>query len=541
MLWVFGICNAIFILLNIIDVAYFPFIKKRSTADLFKQVGGQTDLSTLLPQYLKEYWLLLIIYFVLIFLTIKAYKKIKPNVVQYSYDLKSISILSLSFLISATLVIIGIRGGVQRIPLDVVDAARYANPKYISLLVNSPFTIIKSLEKEELKEIEFDFGNRQINNLYDPIQHFDNDTTLKDNVVIIILESFSKEYTKLGNSKSYTPFFDSIMDHSLVFTNAFSNGHKSIEGIPAILSSMPSFMENPFINSAYADNQYNSLAGLLKKEGYSTAFFHGGTNGTMNFDSYAIQAGYDNYYGRKEYNNDEDFDGFWGIWDEPFFKYSIDKMNQMKEPFHSTIFTLSSHHPYVIPSQYKNKFPKGHLENHESVGYGDYALRTFFEHAKKQKWYKNTLFVLLADHCSISNHPFFSNNVGQFSIPVMFYKPDNSLTGKYDAVFQQSDVMPSILDHIGYSNAAFCFGNSYRKTNNRYALYFANSSHYLVNDSLAFVFFDFKLNSVFNYKSDSLLKYNLLSKANYNSEELYFKAYIQTYNNSIINNSCRIK
>lgn len=540
-LWVYGICNAFFILLNLIDVAYFPFIKKRSTADLFKQAGGQTDLSTLLPQYLKDYWLLLIIYVVLIYLLIKAYKKIKHKPVNYTYDIKNISVLSLSFVISGILVVVGIRGGVQRIPIDVVDAARYTSPQYISLLFNSPFTIIKSLEKEELKPLEFDFGNQQISKVYDPIQHFDNDTSLRNNVVIIILESFSKEYTKLGNLKSYTPFFDSLMDHSLVFTNAYSNGHKSIEGVPAILSSMPSLMENPFINSAYADNQYNSIADLLKNEGYSTAFFHGGSNGTMNFDSYAIQAGYEKYYGRNEYGNDADFDGFWGIWDEPFFKYSVEKMNQMKEPFHSTIFTLSSHHPYAIPDKYKNKFPKGHLENHESIGYGDHALRHFFEHAKKQKWYANTLFVLLADHCSISDHPFFSNNVGQFTIPVLFYKPDNSLTGKYDHVFQQSDVMPSILDHLGYKKSAFCFGNSYRKTENRHAFYYTNSSHYLINDSLALVFSDLKLNSVFNYKTDSLLKFNLMGKANYDKEDLYFKACIQTYNNCIINNSCRIK
>lgn len=541
LLWLFSITNSLFILLNLIDVAYYPFIKKRSTADLFKQAGGQTDLSTLLPQYLKDYWFLLILFIILIFLLVKAYKKISPKQVCYSYNLKQVIYLSLAFIFTCSLTVIGIRGGLQRIPIDVVDAAKYTSPQNISLLINSPFTIIKSIEKEELKPLEFDFGGKAITQIYDPIKTFKADTALKNNVVILILESFSKEYTKLGHVKSYTPFFDSLMDQSLLFTNAYANGHKSIEGIPAILSSMPSLMENPFINSAYADNNYNSIGSLLKGEGYSTAFFHGGTNGTMNFDSYAIQAGYDKYYGRNEYGNDKDFDGYWGIWDEQFYAYSIKKMNEMTEPFHTTVFSLSSHHPYAIPEKYKNKFPKGHLENLESIGYGDYALRTFFSEAKKQKWYNNTLFVLVADHCSISDHPFFSNNVGQFSIPVVFFKPDNSLKGAYTQVFQQSDIMPSILNYLGYKKSAFCFGNSYQSLNPRYALYYTNSSHYMINDSLAFIFSDLKLNAVFNYKTDSLLKTNLIGKLSVDKDVNYFKAYIQTYNNCIINNTCRAK
>ncbi|MBK7818855.1 MAG: LTA synthase family protein [Sphingobacteriaceae bacterium] len=217
---------------------------------------------------------------------------------------------------------------------------------------------------------------------------------------------------------------------------------------------------------------------MLNAEGYTSAFFHGGTNGTMNFDSYAKQNGYSAYFGRTEYANDADFDGSWGIWDEPFLKFGVKKMNEMKQPFHSAIFTLSAHHPYKIPEKYKGKFAKGHLEIHESIGYADHAIRLFFQEAKKQMWYTKTLFVLVADHSSISDHPFYRNNVGQFAIPVLFFKPDNSLKRSYSKVFQQSDILPSVLDMIGYNKPFFSFGKSYKDTLGRYAVYYTDSRHH---------------------------------------------------------------
>jgi arylsulfatase A-like enzyme len=541
MLWVYGISNSICLIFNLVDIAYFPYIKKRSTADILKQTGGQTDLSKLLPQYIADFWYLLVIAFILMFILIWYYRRIPVIKVNYSYTLKSFSGLFFVFLLSATIVVIGIRGGFQRIPFDVVDAGKYTEPQNISLLLNTPFTIIKSIEKDELQPLDFGISSSEMKAVFNPVHQYKNDSAIKPNIVVIILESFAKEYTGMGKTISYTPFFDSLMMQSLIFTNAYANGHKSIEGIPAILSAMPSLMENPFINSAYSGNQYNSLAGILKKIGYTTAFFHGGINGTMNFDSYARQAGYERYFGKNEYNNDKDFDGYWGIWDEPFYKYSIKQMNQLPQPFHTALFSLSSHHPYQIPEAYNGKFKKGSLEIHESIGYGDYALKTFFNQAQKQKWFSNTLFVLCADHCSLSNHPFYTNNIGQFSIPIAFYMPGKIKPSKYPYVFQQSDIMPSILNYIGYSGSFCAFGKSYKDSTQRFACYYSNSTHYMLTDSVLLTFSNFKLNSVYSYKSDSVLNKNLKGKVNTEYAEKQFKCFIQSYNNSLINNTCTAK
>ncbi|MGE0568026.1 MAG: LTA synthase family protein [Bacteroidia bacterium] len=538
---IFLLSNLPFYLLNIIDIGYFPFLRARSTSDLFKQIGGQTDVIALLPQFIRDYWYLLILFIVLSILNYVLYKRIEKDFSSSQNNIK-LSFQNLLFSVFFSIItIIAIRGGLQRIPIDVVDAGKYTEQRNTALVLNSSLTLIKSFEKNELVPLDFGLSDITRNELAPTIHRFDSDTFARKNVVILILESFSKEYTGLGKHKSYTPFFDSLCSQSLCFENAFSNGHKSIEGVPAILSGIPSLMENPFINSTYACNQYQSIASILRNENYSTAFFHGGINGTMNFDSYAMQAGYEKYYGKDEYNNDDDFDGFWGIWDDKFLQYTSSKLSEMKQPFHAAIFTLSSHHPYQIPKNILKKFPKGDLDIHESIGYADYSLNLFFQTAKKQPWYKNTLFVLVADHCSISRHPYYSNQLGQFAIPIIFFSPDNSLKGSYSRVSQQIDIMPTTLEYLGYDKSFFCFGKPLKDTSNRAAVYYSNSFYQMVTDSFFYTISDYKIKNVFRYRNDSALTTAVsLTDPAIKKGELLFKAFIQTYNTSLINNACKL-
>jgi phosphoglycerol transferase MdoB-like AlkP superfamily enzyme len=543
--WLFVLTNAVFILTNCIDFGYFAFTKKRSGADLFDLVaGGQTDIIKLLPQYIKDFWWILVIYLSFIFLLVVLYNlvKISPPEIKKRASTPEKLIIATMFLVSAGLVVLGIRGGFQRIPVDVVDAGGMVSPEEVPIVLNTPFTIIKSLDKESLSEYNF-FDQEALVEIYDPIHQYQSETFNKHNVIVISLESFAKEYTSLGGTVSYTPFLDSLMRHSLVFTNGYANGSKSIEGIPAILSSLPSLLENPVINSAYAGNYQTTFATVLNSEGYLSAFFHGGINGTMNFDAYAKLAGYHLYFGKNEYNNNKDFDGYWGIWDEEFLQYSIKKMNELPEPFHSSIFTLSSHHPYKIPEKHKNRFPKGHLENSESVGYADYALKQFFVAAKKTKWYGNTLFVLCADHSSVSQHPYFSNQVGLKSIPILFFKGDNSLARRCDSSFSQIDILPSVLNLLGYNKPFFSFGQSFlnRKNNNCY--FYDNGTTFVLADTMLFCYNAMELYAVRNLKQDSLLGNNILGGHPLLEEKINkeCKAFMQTYNHTLISNTGSVK
>ena len=142
-------------------------------------------------------------------------------------------------------------------------------------------------------------------------------------------------------------------------------------------------MEESYLTSTYGENKLSSIASSLVSKGYSSAFFHGGYNGTMNFDNYTKKVGYRHYYGKNQYNDDRDYDGNWGIYDEPFLQYTVKQLDTISKPFVATVFTLSSHHPYKIPEQHKGSFPKGTMIVHETVGYTDYALKRFFESASK--------------------------------------------------------------------------------------------------------------------------------------------------------------
>lgn len=534
--------NAIFISFNLIDAAYYPFIKKRSTSEIFQQMGGQSDLTRLIPQFLADYWYLLVLWIVLLLALLFWYSAIRLK--KTSSMSKNRPVINwLVFLLIVALCTIGARGGLQRVPIDVVHAGGMAAPEEIPIVLNSPFTIIKSFGQKTIPPLSY-FDNTELSKHYSCKHQYNYAQMRKQNVVVLILESFSKEYTALGKVNSLTPFLDSLLQQSLVFTNAYSNGTKSIEGIPAILSSMPSMMPNPVINSVYANVKQTSLANILADEGYQTAFFHGGINGTMNFDDWSKFVGYQQYYGQNEYNNKADFDGYWGIWDEPFLQFTVKKMNELHQPFHSAVFTLSSHHPYFIPEKYKGKFKSTPLENSASIGYADYALRKFFETAKQQSWYNSTLFVLTADHTGISEHPFFSNPIGLSSIPIAFFAPaDSSLKGEIAEPFSQIDILPSVLNYLQYPKPFFAFGSAYNEAQKGFVYMNAGVVTHNMTDSLAYIFIDGECQSVYNFMRDSTLQQNLKNRYPEleKTQTTKFRAFMQTYEQTLNGNGASLE
>jgi hypothetical protein len=332
-----------------------------------------------------------LVFVIFIWLFIKFHFKIRKTEQKelVDFSIKKLSIYSLIFLLLVATTVLGIRGGLSERPIVLLDANNYAKPKYVSILLNTPFSFLKSADLNQLEPLHL-LSQEQLEKTYTPIHAPDTGEFKRLNVCVIILESFSKEFTAIGKRVSYTPFLDSLMSKSLVFPNAIANDKTSINGIPAIIASMPCYLENHYLNSLYCNNNLQTLPKLLREKGYNSVFFHGGTNGTLNFNSFAELAGYDKYYGRTEYNNDKDYDGQWGIWDEPFLQKSVQEISSLKQPFFTSIFTLSSHNPYKVPEKYRGKFPKGNYEITESIGYADYALKQFFKNASKQIWFKNT-------------------------------------------------------------------------------------------------------------------------------------------------------
>jgi phosphoglycerol transferase MdoB-like AlkP superfamily enzyme len=313
--------------------------------------------------------------------------------------------------------------------------------------------------------------------------------------------------------------------------------------MPSILASVPS-LETPYIISHYANNKVDGLPSLLRRKGYYTAFFHGAPNGSMGFDSFAKMAGFDDYFGLDQYPFKEDFDGMWGVWDEPFFKFFASKLDTFQEPFMTSIFSISSHHPFKVPDKYKNKFRKGPAPIVEVVGYTDFALKEFFKEISTSTWFKNTLFVITADHTNESIHKEFQNSFGSYSIPVIFYKPDGSLRGNKNMIAQQIDIMPTILSYLNFDEEYIAFGNNLLDESNESFAFNTNGNtyHLYMNDHLLEMI-DNKPVSLFDYKVDKLLMTNVIDeKPDLRKQmEEKLKAIIQTYNARLLDNNMVVK
>ena len=539
--------NTIAVILNLIDIAFVRFEGKRATSDAIRVMGFGDDFVNTVPRMILDYWYLLALLITLVYVLNKLYSKIKITITAPATGLLLSTVQGQIILacIAFGLTFIGFRGGIQYRPINIMTASRYASGKETSLLLNTPFTIIKTLGKNALEPIRY-FSDEEAEMISPVIHYPDSNKVFRPlNVVIIIVESLGKEYMGLLNHKEgFTPFLDSLINKSIVFPNAFANGKRSIEGIPCIIAGIPALMDEPFITSAYNGNKITGLAGVLKKKGYSTLFLHGGTNGTMGFDNFSKLAGYDSYFGRTEYNNEDDFDDNWGIYDEPFLQYSVRKLTETKQPFHAAIFTLSSHHPYLVPEKYKGKFRKGTLPLHESIAYTDYSLMKFFESASKSSWYDSTLFVITGDHTAISETPFYQTRVGMYSLPIIFFQPADTITGINYVTTNQVDIIPGILDYLHYDLPYFAFGASmFDTTISHTAVNFINDTYQIISGDYALTMDTSLVHGLYNFSTDSLMTHNLKDSLPELQSRMVrkLKATIQNYNAAMMNNKMSLE
>jgi len=543
--WSFLIPNLLILAPNIADAFYYPFVFRRSTWDLLSIIFTmKTEMDTLWTSFLFDFWPAYLIFAICITLFIYVFQNIKKSTEFKVQGFRTYLISSLILLAALSANVIGMRGGFQVKPISIITASKYAPVSHTPLVLNSAFSIIRSYGKTGLAKKEFFSNKHEMHSHFSMCKEMQSESSPSQNVVIIILESFSNEHfnslnpdNTLKDGVRFTPFLDSLIYEGFFFDRCFANGKRSIEGITAILSSIPGLMSSPFTLSPYAGNNFQSLPVLLSQIGYSTSFFHGGQNGTMNFDSYCAWAGFDNYYGKDEYPEPADFDGKWGIWDEPYLQYFASMIDSKKEPFFATIFTLSSHHPYQVPEQYVSELPDGPLPIHKAISYTDLALRKFFETVLKKSWYNNTLFVITSDHSSEPYLPFYKEPAGLYSIPLLFFDPGNTLRTWSSKTCQQADIMPSILDYIGYSGKFTAYGNSvFDSSNAGMNITFMNETYQMLLDSSAVIFAEDKIVKAWNFIKDPSGT-NPKHQFHPSSEILkLYMSFIQQYNNSIATN-----
>lgn len=537
--------NSLALFVNVADGVYFRGARKRFTSDELSYLSNNDNNLSVALKAMAENWYILLWFVLLVFLLVWGYRKIKyaPTRIAGRWAYFGVNLVLL--LLSVWLVIAGMRGGFSRQtrPITLSNATQYtASSTKANLILSNPFCLLRTLGNKSITYTKF-FDAATLDSLYTPYHYPDGGAPSlgRRNVVLFILESFSAEHSGLLNpdlypdGRGFTPFLDSLMRQGYYFTNAYANGRKSIDALPSVLSSIPNY-RNSFVLMPQALSAQKAMPGILAEQGYATSFFNGSSRGSMGFGAYASLAGIQTYYSREDYeaaHGKNDFDSYWGIWDEPFLQYMEQTLSRTPQPFFASVFTLSSHHPFVVPDKYKDSLPAGKTKVHRGVAYTDMAVRRFMEAASSQAWYRNTLFVFVADHVSSETFaPKSLTPTGSTHIICFLYTPDGALQGSDSGITQQIDIMPTVLGLLGNTEPYFAFGRDVLREPGRRAMAVnvVEENYQAITDSMVLFFDGNQALSAFALR-DTLQRQNILEpRTPYLDEmETELKARLQQY------------
>ena len=565
--WIYVVVNSIAIYANLMDCVYFPYTGKRTTASVFAEFSheGTGNMTKIFAEQFLANWYLVLLGIGLSWLLWRLFlprwqRKDAPMTTIHSLP-RYYLLMSVALLAAIPLNIGGMRGGFTTAirPITISNANQYVDrPAETGIVLNTPFSIYRTLSKKPMVVPDY-MSEAEALALYTPVhQPTDSVGFQPKNVVVLILESFGKQhfgyYNKTlrgGSYKGFTPFLDSLITHgAMTWQYSYSNGRKSIEGMPSTLSSLPNYVEPLFLTPASLNHMSGLARELGEKKGYETAFFHGAENGSMGFQAFARATGFQRYFGRTEYNEDQrfhgddDYDGTWAIFDEEFLQFFALQMTGMRQPFMTAVFTASSHTPFALPKRYEGVFPKGEKPLQECIGYTDNALRHFFATASKQPWYKNTLFVITADHSSSTIDPCYTTTLGNTCVPIIFYAPGDSTLHGYDTtrVVEQVDIMPTVLSYIHYDQPYVAFGKDMLqgRADESFALHWVSEfgGYEFAKGNYLIQFDGKKVTAAYRFRTDSVLQMNILSsmpKDTLQQMERQMQSVIQQYMERMVN------
>ena len=526
--FLFVLLNTVGLLLSLVDYELFLFVGKRFSFDLFMITD---DIWDQLPQLILNFWyfpFLGAMFGIIFFRLDKRFFQSKEVILSLPFKFFSILLL-------LALYFVGIRGGLQHKSINVQSAFLQGKNELGHLVLNSPYHFLRTLKnKSQLKLKFFANDNEALRTILLRQKLLPHPWRANNkNIIIIVLESFSLEYMEKG----YTPFLSQLKNKSRFFSRHLANGRRSIEALPSLLCGLPSLLDEPLSKSIFQSNKFSCMPKILKGSGYTNYFFHGGSKGTMGFESYTLSNGFDRYFSRDDYDNSSDYDGTWGIYDAPYLRFAADQISKMPQPFMAGIFTLSSHQPYSVPASQKGQFPKGSLEIHESIGYADNALKLFFEKIKNESWFKKTVFFITSDHTSKLESLKFQNIIGRYRVPFLIYSPGENSEGEQIKVTQHSDIPKMVLNSVGVAgNELPATSLGYLDSETGFALNYADGRDYFL---------------VSENEVTTLTKDNAQKKYSYDwstgdlkligeSHDPLLKSYLQYFVNGLINNNLSI-
>ncbi|MGO4903863.1 LTA synthase family protein [Flavobacterium sp. W20_MBD1_R3] len=284
------------------------------------------------------------------------------------------------------------------------------------------------------------------------------------NVVLITIESYSAEFMRMyGNEKNNTPFLDSLATKSLVFTNLYAVGNRTVRGLEAVTLCFPPTPGESVVKREDNKNKF-STGSVFKQKGYVVKFMYGGDSFFDNMGDFFTGNGYEIVDKKAFKPNEITFSNIWGVCDEDMYIKAIKEMNKeatTNKPFFNHIMTVSNHRPFTYPNG-KIDIPADAKSRDGGVKYTDYAMKKFFDLAKKQPWFANTVFVILADHCASSAGK-TELPADKYRIPAMIYSPGFVEPKKYTNLMSQMDVMPTLFGLLNFDYQSKFFGQDVLK------------------------------------------------------------------------------
>ena len=377
------------------------------------------------------------------------------------------------------IVIIGVRGGLQSKPLRPSFAYLIGDPVLAHLSLNPVYTVFYALKKGDILIPEVIPRNEAIQRVQDLVQS--NGMTFKNpkypllqspdheapvspnnlNIVIMILEGWPAKYIGvLGGQKGITPQFDRLAENGVLFKNFFAISHRSTNGIAATLCSLPTFEDMQIMNTSLEQNNYRCLGEILSEQGYSTLFMHGAKTGSFGLNAFSRLAGFKRYLGKEDFNPEKsEVDPTWGLFDHIALKHLNNELKNLSEPFGATWFSLTTHTPFHLPSE-KYRVTNKSSPDHELIDtlkYADESLGNFFEEAENAPYFKNTIFIILADHTSGT---VLKGTKERQHIPCLIYSPSHLSPQTIEAPGGQLDIVPTVLDLLKWQTPHHSFGRS---------------------------------------------------------------------------------
>lgn len=309
------------------------------------------------------------------------------------------------------------------------------------------------------------------------------------NILILVLESFSSYLIgPLGGDSLVTPNFNSYVNEGILFTGFYASGTRTDKAMPAILNGYPAQPAQSIIKEPKKSQSLPGIVRVLTEKGYLSAFWYGGEINFANLNSFVIGSGFNSIITKDNFDPD-DFNSKWGVHDHKLFEALKDSMKTVIEPFIKVVLTLSSHEPFDVPMDPVFEGNDNLIKYKNSVYYADKCLGVFIDWAKTTEWWKNTLVIMVADHCGRVSEAMPAHSPELFKIPMLWTGGALTRTGlKISKHGDQTDIPVTLMNQLGLS-VGFPFGKDLlSEESNSFSFYTYNEGFGFITDSSAYVY-----------------------------------------------------